>query len=401
MERLNTVIQAIIERKAKQQSPLCAYVYDLDNLRVHTASLSASLPPSVRLFYAVKANADERILKTVAPYVTGFEVASGGELQKVRRLFADSPVIFGGPGKTDEELAAAIEERVALIHVESVWELQRLNWIAARRQTTVRVLLRVNLRQAASGATLHMAGKPTQFGIDEQHIAEAIHTALTLPSIDLQGFHFHSMSNHTDEQAHLSFIETCLSFVAQAETTYRRRFSVVNVGGGVGVHYNEPDRQFRWNWFSKELNLLLRRQAPPHWTVIFELGRFIAAHNGYYAAEVLDLKTNYGTHFAIIRGGTHHLRLPAAWKMNHPFLVIPIDEWPYPFNRPSLHNQRVTLAGELCTPNDILARDVPCARLRVGDIVLFRCAGAYGWDISHHDFLSHPHPEFIYLESSM
>lgn len=99
MERLNTVIQAIIERKAKQQSPLCAYVYDLDNLRVHTASLSASLPPSVRLFYAVKANADERILKTVAPYVTGFEVASGGELQKVRRLFADSPVIFGGPGK--------------------------------------------------------------------------------------------------------------------------------------------------------------------------------------------------------------------------------------------------------------------------------------------------------------
>jgi diaminopimelate decarboxylase len=89
--------------------------------------------------------------------------------------------------------------------------------------------------------------------------------------------------------------------------------------------------------------------------------------------------------------------LPAAWKMNHPFLIIPIDVWPYPFDRPSLLNKRVTLAGELCTPNDILARDAPCTCLRVGDIVLFRYAGAYGWDISHHDFLSHPHPEFIYL----
>ncbi|AMX84633.1 diaminopimelate decarboxylase [Geobacillus subterraneus] len=400
MERLNTVIQTIASRKTKQRSPLCAYVYDLEGLRAHTASLSAPLPPSVQLFYAVKANADEHILKTVAPHVTGFEVASGGELQKVRRLFSDAPVIFGGPGKTDEELIAALEARVALIHIESLWELQRLSWIAAERQTTARVLLRVNLRQAASGATLHMAGKPTQFGIDERHIAEAIYIALALPSVDLQGFHFHSMSNHTDEQAHLSFIETCLSFVAQAEKTYRRPFSVVNVGGGVGIHYSDPDRPFHWDWFAKELNLLLRRHASRHWTVIFELGRLITAHSGYYAAEVLDLKNNYGTYFAILRGGTHHLRLPAAWKMNHPFLIIPVNEWPYPFDRPSLFNERVTLAGELCTPNDVLARDVPCARLRVGDIVLFRCAGAYGWDISHHDFLSHPHPEFIYLEPS-
>ncbi|MED4879006.1 type III PLP-dependent enzyme [Anoxybacillus geothermalis] len=397
MERLNEVIQAITDRKKKQKSPLCAYVYDLGGLRAHVAGVSSPLPSSVRLFYAVKANADPRILQAVKPHVAGFEVASGGELQKVRRLFADVPVIFGGPGKTDEELIAALEARTALIHVESIWELRRLNWIAAERQTTARVLLRVNLRQAASSAALHMAGKPTQFGLDEWHIDEAVRAALALPSIDLQGFHFHAMSNHTDERAHLSFIETCLSFVAQAEKTYGRPFSVVNVGGGVGVHYNEPDRQFRWNWFAKELNLLLRRQAPPHWTVIFELGRFIAAQNGYYAAEVLDLKTNYGTHFAILRGGTHHLRLPAAWKMNHPFLIIPIDVWPYPFDRPSLLNKRVTLAGELCTPNDILARDAPCTCLRVGDIVLFRYAGAYGWDISHHDFLSHPHPEFIYL----
>ncbi|AGT30765.1 diaminopimelate decarboxylase [Geobacillus genomosp. 3] len=400
MERLSDVIQVITDHKTKQQAPLCAYVYDLEGLRAHTARLSAPLPPSVRLFYAVKANADPRVLQAIQPHVAGFEVASGGELQKVRRLFADTPVIFGGPGKTDEELIAATEARVALIHVESIWELQRLHWIAAERQTTARVLLRVNLRQTAPGATLHMAGKPTQFGLDEWHIGEAIRTALALPSIDLQGFHFHAMSNHTDEQAHLAFIETCLSFVRQTEKTYGRPFSFVNVGGGVGVHYNDPDRQFRWDWFAKELHLLLRRHASPHWTVIFELGRLIAAHNGYYAAEVLDLKNNYGTYFAILRGGIHHLRLPAAWKMNHPFLIIPINEWRYPFDRPSLFGERVTLAGELCTPNDILARDVPCARLRVGDIVLFRYAGAYGWDISHHDFLSHPHPDFIYLDSS-
>jgi len=113
--------------------------------------------------------------------------------------------------------------------------------------------------------------------------------------------------------------------------------------------------------------------------------------------EVLDVKTNHGRCFAVVRGGTHHFRLPASWGHSHPFTVIPVDDWPYPFPRPGVGNTPVTVAGELCSPKDILARAVPVRSLRAGDVVWFHHAGAYGWAISHHDFLSHPHPRQVFL----
>lgn len=134
------------------------------------------------------------------------------------------------------------------------------------------------------------------------------------------------------------------------------------------------------------------------WEILFECGRYVVSSCGTYAAEVLDVKRNHGKWFAVLRGGSHHFRLPAAWKSSHPFRVVPVEEWPYPFDRPACSQTTVTVAGELCTPNDLLARDVPVRLLRAGDILLFPYAGAYGWTISHHDFLSHPHPEHLYWE---
>jgi diaminopimelate decarboxylase len=118
---------------------------------------------------------------------------------------------------------------------------------------------------------------------------------------------------------------------------------------------------------------------------------------GAYVAEVLDVKANHGRWFAVVRGGTHHFRLPASWGHSHPFTVIPVEEWRYPFPRPGVRGGPVTVAGELCSPKDILARDVPVAELRAGDLVWFHHAGAYGWSISHHDFLRHPHPRRLFL----
>ena len=118
----------------------------------------------------------------------------------------------------------------------------------------------------------------------------------------------------------------------------------------------------------------------------------LVATTGYYAAEVIDVKQTHGRHFAVLRGGTHRFRLPAAWGYSHPFAVLPVEQWRYPFARPELGSVRVDVVGELCTPRDVLARQVWVDRLRVADVVVFPLAGAYGWEISHHDFLSHLHP---------
>jgi 2-[(L-alanin-3-ylcarbamoyl)methyl]-2-hydroxybutanedioate decarboxylase len=94
---------------------------------------------------------------------------------------------------------------------------------------------------------------------------------------------------------------------------------------------------------------------------------------------------------------THHFRLPAAWQHSHPFTMLPVDHWQLPHPRRQVNGEPVTVAGELCTPKDVLARRIPVDRIRVGDVVVFSRPGAYGWEISHHDFLSHPHPEQAFL----
>src|SRR5581483_1521397 len=170
---------------------------------------------------------------------------------------------------------------------------------------------------------------------------------------------------------------------------------VVNAGGGIGVDYARLDRPFDWPAFCAALGDGLGGQAPVR--LRFECGRYLAAPFGAYVTEVLDVKQNHGAWFAVVRGGTHHFRLPASWGHSHPFTVIPVDEWPYPFARPGLRHAAVTVAGELCSPKDVLACEVPVAELRAGDLLWFHHAGAYGWSISHHGFLSHPHPRQVFL----
>jgi len=305
-------------------------------------------------------------------------------------------VLVGGPAKTDTLLADALAAGVTRFHVESLLECHRLSEAATRAGTTASVLLRVNLAGPFPDATLAMAGRPTQFGIDEADLPAAIDAARTLPGLDLAGFHLHSLSNNLDAARHLAMLALYRDTVLAWEERFGLRARVVDVGGGVGVDYADLDHRFDWAAFTRGL-AALDETLPAHWEEVdFECGRFLVAGTGVYAAEVIDVKRVHGSAYALLRGGTHHFRLPQSWAHSHPFTVVD-GPWPRGRPRPELRGEPVTVAGELCTPKDVLARDVVVERLRVGDVVVFRWAGAYGWDISHHDFLRHPHPEHVWL----
>ncbi len=395
LDHIEHVIRSL---KAKREGPICAYIYDLAQLRSHVSSLVATLPTQCRLYYAIKANSEAAILKAIAPMVHGFEVASLGEIQRARAVDRTIPILFGGPGKTDEEISGAIQSGMQLLHVESIHELRRVEHVARRMKAIVPILLRVNLRRALPAAKLRMAGTPTQFGIDEIEIAGAIALAQTSPYVNLRGFHFHSISNHLNADGHARLVGSYLTLAKAWTEEFGLEIAFVNAGGGIGVNYADPDRQFDWTEFTARLTVLLEAECPLTWTVLFECGRYLSASCGYYATEVLDIKRNHGRDYVIVRGGTHHFRLPASWQHSHPFTVVPIETWPYPFPRPELRHGSITVAGQLCTPKDILTRDTVVGRVRIGDVILFTYAGAYGWAISHHDFLSHPHPEHIFLD---
>ncbi|WP_437656838.1 type III PLP-dependent enzyme [Sorangium sp. So ce1182] len=396
---MSAVVEDNIRRlKRERQGPVCAYLYDLQALRSWVSGITASLPPACRLYYAVKANSEHRILETLRPLVSGFEAASIGEVRRIRAVSRDCPIVFGGPGKTDEEIEGAIQAGVRLLHVESLQELRRVDLAGRRAGRPVAVLLRVNLRGPLPAAKLTMCGAPTQFGIDEEELPAVLRAVRDgLDHVDLKGFHLHSLSNQLDADRHAELVALYLHKAAGWSAEVGRRLEVLNVGGGIGVNYQALDSQFDWPRFRARLARVLEAHAPPGLEILFECGRVITATCGYYAAEVLDLKRNHGTHFAVIRGGTHHFRLPASWQHSHPFRVLDVDPWPYPFERPELTRGHITVAGQLCTPKDVLARDAYVERVRIGDVLVFSHAGAYGWSISHHDFLSHPHPETLYV----
>lgn len=395
--RMGTVARHLRAALAEATQPLCAYLYDLEGLRRHSEAVVAALPAGCELFYAIKANSDLPILRTLAPRVAGFEVSSGGELAWVREHFPSTPLIFSGPGKTDAELRLALDSDIEAIHVESPNELQRLAWLAEAAGKTAPVLLRVNLSLPGLAATtLMMGGKPTPFGIAADQLPACLASLRKAPGLRLRGFHFHLLSHQLDAAAHVELMAAYLDQVGRWCDVYGLEIDHVNVGGGIGVNYRQPQQQFDLAAFGAGLRRL-RASRPGLPRLRFECGRYITAACGYYAMQVLDLKHAFGRDYVVARGGTHHFRTPYAQGHSHPFHVLPVEHWPYPWPRPELRDATVHVVGQLCTPKDLLAFDAPVDRVRVGDLLVFPYAGAYAWHISHHDFLRHPHPQHWYL----
>lgn len=372
--------------------PACAYIYNLATFRDRLKQLKAALPDTAQLLYAIKANSHPALVTEAATTADGLEVASGGELDAAIAAAPDR-IVFSGPAKTDAALTTAVTSHIpVVVNVESTHELHRLNHLARQHHRTARIALRVNRRAAAPTGTHQMTGTPTPFGIDIDQLPEAVDLATNLPGIHLTGLHLHAVSNNLDATSHAQFIAKSLRFAADTAQRYRLRWETVNLGGGLGV-----DPQARDVFDLPDFSRRLKRLSTDDTTMVFEIGRWLAATCGHYVTEIIDVKRNHGRNFAVVRGGTHHFRLPAAWGYSHPAGVHPVDAWPYPWPRPEIRDELIDVTGELCTPRDVLARAVPVKRVRVGDLLVFAGTGAYGWDISHHDFLSHPHPDFVIL----
>ncbi|ASQ93763.1 type III PLP-dependent enzyme [Streptomyces sp. 11-1-2] len=393
---------------------LPAYVYDLTALRAHARAVRDALPPGLELYYAAKANPAPAILQALAPHVTGYEVASGGEVEHVRAAVPGAPLAFGGPGKTEGELRRALTLGVERFHVESEQELRLLAGAAEDAGIpAVDVLLRVNLPVAGDelgGAALAMGGRPSPFGLDPEAVERCLPLfaeaspgggPLRLPGggpLRLRGIHAH-LASGLDAPAQVAVAAAIADWAAKLSERHGLGLTEVNVGGGMGVDYAHPDRRFDWAAYGKGMADLALRH--PGRTLRIEPGRALTVHCGWYVTEVLDIKHSGGEAFAVLRGGTHHLRTPATKQHDQPFQVLPMetgDTWTRPWGRPAVRAEPVTLVGQLCTPKDVLARRIPVPELRVGDRVAFAMAGAYAWNISHHDFLMHPRPGFHYLE---
>ncbi|NUK13333.1 alanine racemase, partial [Streptomyces lunaelactis] len=307
---------------------LPAYLYDLVALREHAAFVRSALPERVELYYAAKANPEAEILTALAPYVDGYEVSSGGELAHVRTAFPGRPLAFGGPGKTPAEIESALRLGVERFHVESAYELRMLAALVASRSTSgtrVRVLLRLNLplaEESLEASALAMGGRPTPFGLDPSQADDMVRllTDGTYPQLELRGIHAHLASGLAAPEQ-LAVAESIVTWASKLAARHGVSLREVNVGGGMTVDYARPDARFDWAAYGAGLARLTA--AHPGLLLRIEPGRALTAYCGWYATEVLDVKHSHGEDFAIVRGGTHHLRTPATKGHDQPCAVLP------------------------------------------------------------------------------
>ncbi len=374
------------------------YAYDLNVARKKYEMLRAALPDDVEIHYAVKANPHQRLLEFFRQIGAGFDVASVGELHLALRSGVDPFHIgFAGPGKRRYEIREACRAGIGSLNAESVLEIEIADRIAAEEHGKLRISLRVNPGYELSGAGMKMGGGPKPFGIDQEHIPEAMKVLHNCRNLDFVGFHIFAGSQNLRSDSIVQAFEGSLDAVLSFLPYCPRPPQLLNLGGGFGIPYYSGDEELDIEAVGRGLNRSLseRRKHLHGVRLCVESGRYLVGECGVYICRVLYRKESRGEIFLVVDGGMHH-NLAASGnfgqviKRNFPICA------PEKLDEPS--REVVNIVGPLCTPLDRLGSKADLPRLCEGDIIGILCSGSYGFTASPLSFLGHASPQEIVLD---
>jgi diaminopimelate decarboxylase len=368
------------------------YIYDLDRVAAARDGLLAALPEGFDLYYAIKANPHPDVARTLREgpgRARRAEISSAGELQAA--LAAGYPAadcLYTGPGKTDAELDEAIGAGVRTFSVESPSDLRHVGAAADRQHVSADCLLRINSLAATGSTGIRMMGRPSQFGIDSETLADVLPELMRVPGARVTGAHFYTISNATDEDSLLAEYAGVIELAAGLERDIGLRLELLDIGGGFAAPYATPGARTPYPRLRQELTRILDKYLPAWRTgsprLACESGRYLVAESGTLASRVVNIKDSHGSRFIVMDAGINALGglsglgrlLPAAVQIDS------LEE----------ATQSASLVGPLCTPGDILGRDVSLPPLRPGDLVTIPNVGAYGLTASLLAFLGRPAP---------
>ena len=344
------------------------YIYSRATLERHYRAYDEALKNRPHLVcYAVKANSNLAVLNVLARLGAGFDIVSAGELERVLRAGGDAgKVVFSGVGKQEWEMKRALEAGVRCFNVESDTELDRLNKVAGELGVKAPISLRVNPDVDAGTHPYISTGlKENKFGIDIAEAPAVYARAASLPNLDIHGVDCHIGSQLTSVSPFLDALDRVLSLIdTLAEQGIRIRH--LDMGGGLGVTYNQETPPQPADYV-KALN---ERMGDRELELVLEPGRSIAANAGILVTRVEFLKCTEHRNFAIIDAAMNDLIRPAlysAWQA-----IIPVQPHQDSEERPW------DLVGPVCETGDFLGKD-RALRLKAGDLLAVRSAGAYGF----------------------
>ncbi|HSJ77897.1 MAG TPA: pyridoxal-dependent decarboxylase, exosortase A system-associated [Erythrobacter sp.] len=363
------------------------FVYSRAHLDGRVADLRAALPDRIGLNFAVKANPHLAVIGHMAPLVDGFDIASSGELALCVAVGIDpARISFAGPGKSDDELEAAIDVGVTL-NCESEGEAARALAIGQRLGKAPRMAIRVNPSFEMKGSGMKMGGGAKQFGVDAERVP-ALARHVIAQGAEWRGLHIFTGSQTLGADAIIEAQANVLELAASLADDIGHGLPKLNMGGGLGIPYFPGDEPVD---LAKVGTALAERVAhlPPvlsETELCIELGRYLVGEAGVYLTRVIDRKISHGVTYLITDGGLHH-QLAASGnfgtvvRRNYPSAIA---------TRYGMEaTEEVNIVGCLCTPLDRLADAALMPPADVGDLVAVFCAGAYGASASPSAFLGH------------
>ena len=348
------------------------YYYDTALLQATLDAITSTVAayPHFHVHYALKANANPKLLRLIQQAGLGVDCVSGGEVQVgIDNGFDAAKIVYAGVGKSDDEILLALQHGIFCFNVESIPELEVINELAQQVGKVANVCLRINPDVEAHTHAHIVTGKAeNKFGIALPDMMHVIELAKSLSHVHFLGLHFHIGSQITDMQ---DYIDLCERVNDIQDHLYEEGVypSVINVGGGLGIDYHDPDKHpipdFKTYFGIFADHLHLRDGQSVH----FELGRSIVAQCGTLIARVLYVKQAESKQFAIIDAGMTELIRPALYQAHHQIQNI---------SSQSIDYQIYDVVGPICESSDVFDRDVLLPPIKRGDLIAIRSAGAYG-----------------------
>jgi len=362
-------ITSLIARATQTPTPF--YFYDLELLKQTLEQVKLyGLSKNYKVHYAMKANANPRLLVEINKYHLGADAVSANEVKAALAAgFPKEEIVFAGVGKSDEEIITGLQSDIFCFNCESAQEVEVINDLAGQMGRKTRIALRINPNVDAKTHHYITTGmKENKFGLPPREIDQVIDRLPQLHHIQLAGIHFHIGSQVTSLESYRQLSERANDFA-----TYFRNKGIelahINVGGGLGIDYVNPndnlipDFKSYFEVFDKHLHLA------PGQELHFELGRAIVGQCGTLVSKVLYMKEGETINFLIIDAGMTELIRPALYQAKHFIENITSS---------SLSEATYDVVGPICESSDAFAKGLTLKESRRGDLVAIRSAGAYG-----------------------
>jgi diaminopimelate decarboxylase len=373
------------------------YVYSSGTILDHYTRLDAALAPIDHLIcYAVKANSNRAILNLLVRVDAGFDIVSGGELCRVLAAGGDpARCTFAGVGKSDDEIAYALQQGVHSFNVESEAELEAIGRIARTNKQSAPIALRVNPDvDPHTHQYISTGSRENKFGIALDRAREVYERAAKMSNIEIVGVQMHIGSQITEANPFASAIEKVSPLVRELKSKYDINF--FSIGGGMGIIYQRALESGSGKWWHDhdpacaESAFSVRDYAeailPPLRDLgirtLVEPGRFLIGNAGVLLTRVRYLKQTAGKKFAIVDSGMNDLIRPALYQSYHE--IVPCSASAAPDADPSISKskiktEKIDIVGPVCESGDFFALGREMPELREGDLLAIMSAGAYGF----------------------